>query len=125
MADVVEQGGGQEDAHVLVVEDQGWIGPQQPDQELLGQVVDAEGMLEAGVAGAGVDEVDEAELADGAQPLEVLGVDEGQQRARHVDVAPDRIPDGLAILLEKGVEGHLGGNLPRPKNPVKQPPRPR
>lgn len=60
VAHVVEQGGGQENADVLVLQFQGGIRAQQAPQELLGQVEHPQGVLEAGVPGPRINQVDVA-----------------------------------------------------------------
>ena len=54
MADVVEQGGGDEDAHVFVAQHEGRVRVEETGQKLLGQVIDAQRVLKARVARAGV-----------------------------------------------------------------------
>ena len=116
VADVVEQSGGQEDADVLVLQLQRRIGLQKPQEKLFGQMVDAERVLEAGVTRPRVDEVDEAELADFAQPLEIPSIHQRQQRVWKVDVPPDRVADGLTIVFEEGVhDEHLAASYRRRK----------
>jgi hypothetical protein len=83
VADVVEQGGGDDDEALLVV-----------DVELVRhaarEVRDTEGVGESRVLGAVIDEVREAELSDEAQSLDLGGVD---QRAED--------PADLALLLPR------------------------
>ena len=101
--DVVEQGRGEKDADILVGELEGRIGPDQAGEELLGEVVDAEGVLEAGVARSRIDEVDQPELGDVAKALELLGVDQGEEGIGSMNVPPDRVADGLALFFQPGM----------------------
>ena len=101
--DVVKQGGGEKDADILVRQLERGIGPDQTGEKLLGEVVDAERMLEAGVARSRVDEVDEPELGDVAKALELLGVDQGEEWFGSVDVPPDRVADGFALFFQPGM----------------------
>jgi hypothetical protein len=55
-------------------------------------------VLEARVTSAWIDQVYIAELGNIAQALEILGVYKGQYVVGDVDIAPDRIADGLAFL---------------------------
>lgn len=61
--------------------------------EVSGKVGDAERVLEAVLAGAGVDEVGGAELLEFAEALDVGGVDEVEGVLRDLEVAVDGIVD--------------------------------
>ena len=56
-------------------------------------MVCAEGVLEARVAGARVNEIREAELADVSKPLERACVDQSQGEWIDADVVPERVAD--------------------------------
>ena len=103
VADVVKQGGGEKDANVFVFQLERRVRAEQANEKLLGEMVDAERMLESGVPGARIDEVDETELSDVAKSLEVLGVNEGKQWFGQVDIPPHRVANRLAFLFEKRV----------------------
>ena len=70
-------------------------------------MVDSEGVLEAGVTSAGIDQMDEAELGDVAKTLKILGVYKGEKRLREVDVSPNRIADRLAFFFQQRMV-HVG-----------------
>jgi hypothetical protein len=72
------------------------------------EVVCAECVLEARVAGAGVDEVGEAELPDVSQTLERAGVDQSQGEWVDADVVPEWVTDDFVhgIKLE---DRRMGG----------------
>jgi len=59
------------------------------------EVVRAERVLEARVRRAGVDEVRPAELADVAQPLKDVGVNEAESDLVDADVVPERVAQDL------------------------------
>src|SRR5262249_820863 len=61
------------------------------------QVVRAEGVLEPGVGGAGVDEEGVADLANVPQPLDGCGVQREKRRMVEANVVPERISDNLEI----------------------------
>ncbi len=103
MPDVVEQGG-------------------EPDRETIGgrhvlelapllqaregatrQVVGAEGVLEPGVGGAGVDEEGVADLAHVAQPLHRHRVQREERGAVEADVVPEGIADDFEVFGVAGV----------------------
>jgi len=65
-------------------------------------VICAECVFEARVAGAGVDEVGEAELSDVSQTLERAGVDQSEGEWIDADVVPERVTDDFvhAVKLE-------------------------
>ena len=80
VAEVVEEAAEEADSDVFFGERGGDVGvAEQGGEVLAAHVEDAERMLEAGVDGAGVDEVGWPELADGAEPLEGGVVDDGDQ----------------------------------------------
>jgi hypothetical protein len=58
-------------------------------------MIGAEGVLEARVACAGIDEIRETQLPDVAQSLECRRVDELQRNAVDTDVVPERIAEYL------------------------------
>ena len=98
VADVVEQGGGDEDAHVLFAQHEGRVRVEETGQKLLGQVIDAQRVLKARVARAWIHQMHVAELGDVAQALEGSGIDEGEDGSGEVDIAPDRVADDLAFF---------------------------
>ena len=61
------------------------------------EVVGAEGVLEAGVGGAGVDQEGMAELPDIAQPLHRRGIENVQRRRVKPDVVPERVADDFVV----------------------------
>ena len=62
-------------------------------------MIGAEGVLEAGVGGPGVDEVGEAKLSDVAQALHGIRVEQSQRERLDTDVIPKRIPDDLDVRV--------------------------
>ena len=75
-----EEAAEEADGDVFFGERGGDVGvAEQGGEVLAAHVEDAERVLEAGVDGAGVDEVGWPELADGAEPLEGGVVDDGDQ----------------------------------------------
>ncbi|MBW8768155.1 MAG: hypothetical protein JF589_00190 [Gemmatimonadetes bacterium] len=72
------------------------------------EVVRAEGVLEARVARAGIDEVGQPELAHVAQSLEGARVDEPQRERIDADVVPERIANDLERHARKVARGDRG-----------------
>ena len=72
-----------------------------------GQVVGAEGVLEPGVGGAGIDEEGVADLAHVAEPLHRRRVQREQRRAVEADVVPEGIADDFEVF-GVGMAGHGG-----------------
>jgi len=71
------------------------------------QTVDAEGMFEAGMVGGGVDEADQAELADAGEAAELGGVDEALDARGDGDVEFGRDADEAAAAAESGEFGDV------------------
>ena len=70
---------------------------------MLGEVIDPEGVLETGMSGARVNQVNKAQLAYVAKTLKLDGVYECEQGVGQVDITPDWIPDRLAFFIQQGV----------------------
>ena len=92
VADVVEKGRVGDQTLVPPCLGRAWLLLFQDAERLDRQVVDAKGVVEAGVGGAGVDEVGQPELADVAEPLKGRRVDDGDGDR----IQPDRVPQRIA-----------------------------
>ncbi len=103
MADVMQQSRGQKNPDIFVLQDQRRIRLEKADEKLLGEVIDPERVLEAGVPGARVDQMNEPQLADIAKTLKLSGVYQCEQGVWQVDITPDWIPDRFAFFLQQGV----------------------
>ena len=82
VADVVQQGGEPDGEAVLSATRRQLAPLLEGGERPAGQVVGAEGVLEAGVGGAGIDEEGVAELADVAEALDGRGVERERAPAR-------------------------------------------
>ena len=87
MANVVQEHRRADEGRVLLEE----------RERAAGEVIGAEGVLEAGMGRARVDQVGEAELPDVAQALHGIRVEQSQRERLDTDVIPERIPDDLDV----------------------------
>ena len=102
VADVVQQGGvGNQRGSVPHLRGDRPAGLQDADRAL-GEMVDAEGVIEARVGGAGVDEVRQAQLPDVAQPLEGGGIDD----RRGCGIESNRVPHRITNDEGPSMVGH-------------------
>ena len=96
--DVVEQGG-EPDRETVVGRHVLELAPfLQAREGAARQVVGAEGVLEPGVGGAGIDEEGVADLADVAQPLHRRRVQREERGAVEADVVPEGIADDFEVF---------------------------
>ena len=98
VTDIVEQGG-EPDGQTVTRIDPGQLATLlQRRERPSGQVVGAEGVLESGMGGAGIDEKGVAELSDVAEPLDRRRIEHELRRAVEADVVPERVADDLEVV---------------------------
>ena len=74
-----------------------------------GQVVRAQGVLEAGVCGAGVHQKGVSQLPHVAKPLDRGGIHHGERLAVQMDVVPERVADDLELAHGRGPASRTAG----------------
>ena len=107
--DVVKQGREPDREAVVLRHEVDLAALLQARQRPPGQVIRAEGVLESGVRGAGIDQERMPHLADVAEPLDRRRVQRQQRGAIQADV----VPEGVANDLELFVVGH--GRMREPR----------
>ena len=99
--DVVQQGGQAGGEPVLFGDRLEFPALGERGQRRLGEVIRAEGVLEAGVGGAGIDEEGVAELAHVAKALDGGRIEHAQRRTVQPDVVPQRVANDLEAVRQR------------------------
>ena len=100
MPDVVQQGGEAGGQAVVLARRVEFAPLGEGGQGGLGQVIGAEGVLEAGVGGAGIDQEGVAQLSDVPEALQGGRVEHAQRRPVEADVVPERVADDLEAVRQ-------------------------
>ena len=104
MPDVVQQTRREQHAHVLDVDSWRVRRFEQLFEEVPGNVKHAQGVFKTRMPCAGIHEQNMPELRYVAQALKFFGIDEADKIGRDVNIAPYRVPNGLAFFEESEVE---------------------